>query len=128
MKNSDSYRKKLKKRGHCHNSNNHKRNRNRYRDYDDADDDEEDDIEDFENNSDMTPRDKKLYDAIKKGKLSDQEIQDLIDSDVITENLVEKFLHNVQTEHFENPLTRKLRIVGTDMSIEPFTGGMYASY
>ena len=99
---------------------------------DDDEDDDDDYIENFENTDSMNPRDKKLYDAIKKGKLSDEEIQNLIDSDVITENLIEKFLHNVEREGFANPIPFQSTRFGASVQlsngpvIAPYSGGSYA--
>ena len=93
---------------------------------------EENDFENFNNyESEMSPRDKNLFDAIKKGKLSDQEIQQLIDSDVITENLVEKFLQTAESgggggggiEHFSNSQKRP-----SSYNIGSYNGGSYASF
>jgi hypothetical protein len=95
-------------------------------------------IENFEGEGEgdyvMSPRDKKLFDAIRKGKLSDDEVNDLINSGVITENLVERFLQKIEKETFANPgpelLFRSSRFGGTRTDgpiIQPFTGGTYAS-
>lgn len=74
--------------------------------------------------ADLSTKEKKLLDAFTKGQLSDNEIEGLIESGAISEELVEKFLQHLEIENFSNPSPEKFG----GINIEPFCGNNYASY
>jgi hypothetical protein len=83
--------------------------------------------ESFENMlSSLSVREKKLLQSFKKGELSDDEIDGLIETGVINESLVEKFLEHVEKENFTNPKPKKLE--ESSFTIEAFTNNNYTNY
>jgi hypothetical protein len=83
--------------------------------------------ESFENMlSSLSVREKKLLQSFKKGELSDDEIDGLIETGVINESLVEKFLEHVEKENFTNPKPKKLE--ESFLNIEAFTNNNYTNY
>ena len=83
--------------------------------------------ENFKNSdNELSTKEKKLLDGFVKGQLSDDEVEGLIESGAITEDLVEKFLQHLEIENFTNPTPPKFNYGG--MNIEPFTGNNYSTY
>lgn len=77
-----------------------------------------------EDDTKLSLKEKKLLDSFVKGELSDNEVEGLIESGAITEDLVEKFLQHLEIETFANPIPTKYG----GMNIEPFCGNYYANY
>lgn len=91
--------------------------------------------------SELTNREKELFEDLKNNKLSTEQIGELVSEGVLTEKLVEKFLNELNITPDDTPSTAKRegennvnnRITPTikdeeEFTIEGFTAGGYAKF
>ena len=84
--------------------------------------------------SDLSPKEKQLFDAFLEKRITDEKIQELIQSGILTEQLVEKFLSMIDDLPEGPPVTRAPKKLSSITSathddanlLEPFCGNNYA--
>lgn len=85
----------------------------------------------------LTPKEKEMFENIKNGTLTDQDIQKFIAEGKLTEKMVEKFLEHVEAPALPSispiaksaPASKKATPpVEEDFDVEGFSGSMYAMY
>lgn len=86
----------------------------------------------------LTPKEKEMFENIKNGSLTDEDIQKFIAEGKLTEKMVEKFLEHVEAPALPSTPSKATTpsptkkpaaaSVEEDMDIEGFSGSMYAKF
>jgi hypothetical protein len=87
----------------------------------------------------LTPKEKEMFENIKNGTLTDEDIQKFIAEGKLTEKMVEKFLEHVEAPVLPNapvkPTTTSVKtakkpapVVEEEFDVEGFSGAMFAQY
>lgn len=85
----------------------------------------------------LTPKEKEMFENIKNGSLTDEDIQKFIAEGKLTEKMVEKFLEHVDAPALSStpakattpsPTKKPTVAVEEDFEVEGFSGSMYAKF
>lgn len=82
----------------------------------------------------LTPMEKEMFENIRKGNITDQDIQKFISEGKLTEKMVEKFLENLDAmplpgaKTTTTPPAKPARAPEEGFDIEGFTGSQFATY